>query len=101
MHSRMSFYEVQPLSRRKALCMLPPALLPPFAASHRGRLLAAISTFRFCASSGASGSNSGGFCFIRVIRVPVFCFWLCFWKHFPCSLPSPPYGVLLSFRAFS
>ena len=102
--------------------MFPPALLPPFAASYRGRLLAAFSTFRFCGSGGASGSTSGGFRFIRVIRVPVFCFWSCFWKRFarsprypcpilcfrscfwerfPCSLHSPPYGVLLSFRAFS
>ena len=52
--------------------MLPPALLPPFLASYRGRLLAAFSTFRFCASGGASGSESLVFRVIRVIRVPVF-----------------------------
>ena len=63
--------------------MLPPALLPPFLASYRGRLLAAFSTFRFCASGGASGSESLVFRVIRVIRVPVFCFWLCFWRRFP------------------
>ena len=102
--------------------MLPPALLPPFFASYRGRLLAAFSTFGFCASGGAleavpsffalsalyafrfsaSGRASGSvFRVLRVIRVPIFCFRLCFWKRFPCSPRSPPYRVLLSFRAFS
>ena len=68
--------------------MLPPALLPPFLASYGVRLLAAFSTLRFCASGGASGSGSLVFRVIRVIRVPVFCFWSCFWKHF---LRSPHY----------
>ena len=59
--------------------MLPPALLPPFSASYRGRLLAASSAFRFCASGGASRSGSLVF---RVIRVPVLCFLSCLWKLF-------------------
>ena len=84
--------------------MLPPALLPPFLASYRGRLLAAFSTFRFCASGGASGSESLVFRVVRVIRVPVFSFWLCFWKRFP---RYPRSGFLLlvvlleAFCAFS
>ena len=63
--------------------MLPPALLPPFLAWYGGRLLAVFSTFRFRASGGASGSGSLVFRVIRVIRVPVFCFWSCFWKRVP------------------
>ena len=63
--------------------MLPPALLSPFLASYGVRLLAAVSTFPFCASGGASGSGSLVFSVIRVIRVPVFCFWSCFWKRVP------------------
>ena len=87
--------------------MLPPALLPPFLASYRGRLLAVFSTFRFCASGGASGSESLAFRIIRVIRVPVFGFWLCFWKRFPRYPRYPRSGFLLlvvlleAFCAFS
>ena len=44
--------------------------------------LSALSAFRFSASGRASGSV---FRVIRVIRLPVFCFWLCFWKRFPRS----------------
>ena len=95
----MSFYAVQPLSRRKALCMLPPALLPPFLASYGGRLLAAFSTFRFCASDGASGGGSLVFRVIRVIRVPVFCFWSCFWKRVPRYPRYPRSGFSASGRA--
>ena len=79
--------------------MLPPALLPPFLASYRGRLLAAFSTFRFCASGGASGSESLVFRVIRVIRVPVFCFWLCFWKRFP-RYPRYPLPVFCFWSCF-
>ena len=50
--------------------------VPSFAA------LSALSAFRFSASGRASGSV---FRVIRVIRVPVFCFWSCFWKRFPRS----------------
>ena len=87
--------------------MLPPALLPPFLASYGVRLLAAFSTFRFCASGGASGSGSLVFCVIRVIRVPVFCFWSCFWKRVPRYPRYPRSGFLLlvvlleAFSAFS
>ena len=76
--------------------MLPPALLRPFLASYRGRLLAAFSTFCFCASGGASGSESLVFRVIRVIRVPVFCFWSCFWKLFVCFPRYPRSGALRS-----
>ena len=91
--------------------MLPPALLPPFLASYRGRLLAAFSTFRFCASGGASGSESLVFrvirvpvsasgcasgSVIRVIRVPVFCLWSCFWKRFVRFPRYPRSGALRS-----
>ena len=48
--------------------MLPPALLPPFLASYGVRLLAAFSTFRFCASGDASGS--GSLVFLRYPRYP-------------------------------
>ena len=75
--------------------MLPPALLPPFLASYGVRLLAAFSTFRFCASGAASGSGSLVFCVIRVIRVPVFCFWSCFWKRVPRYPRYPRSGFLL------
>ena len=90
--------------------MLPPALLPPFLASYGVRLLAAFSTFRFCASGGASGSGSLVFRVIgviRVIRVPVFCFWSCFWKRVPRYPRYPRSGFLLlvvlleAFSAFS
>ena len=37
--------------------MLPPALLPPFSALYRGRLLAAFSTFRFCYVSPKNGAS--------------------------------------------
>ena len=97
--------------------MLPPALLPPFLASYGVRLLAAFSTFCFCSSGGAFGSGSlvfrvirvicvPVFCFwscfwgvirvIRVIRVPVFCSWSCFWKRFPRSLRYLRSGALRS-----
>ena len=87
--------------------MLPPALLPPFLASYGVRLLAAFSTFRFCASGGACGSGSLVFRVIRVIRVPVFCFWSCFWKRVPRYPRYPHSGFLLlvllleAFSAFS
>ena len=87
--------------------MLPPALLPPFSASFRGRLLAAFSTFRFCASGAASGSGSLVFCVNRVILVPVFCFWSCFRKRFPRPPRYPrsdfllPVVLLEAFSVFS
>ena len=64
--------------------------------------LSALSAFRFFASGRASGSV---FRVIRVIRVPVFCFWSCFWKLFfrvlrVICVPER-YGVLLSLCAFS
>ena len=73
--------------------MLPPVLLPPFLASYRGRLLVALSAFRFSASGRASGSV---FRVIRVIRFPVFCFWSCFWKRFVRFPRYPRSGALRS-----
>ena len=75
--------------------MLPAALLPPFSASFRGRPLAAFSTFRFCASGGASGSGSLVLRVIRVIRVPVSCFSSCFSKRSPRSPRFPRSDFLL------
>ena len=81
--------------------MLPPALLPPFLASYGVCLLAAFSTFRFCASGGASGSGSLVFRVIRVIRIPVFCFWSCFWKRVPRYLRSGFLLLVVLLEAFS